>query len=268
MNDKNTIYKDSLLGKIPGDWEVGEFGYFAEIIMGQSPIGNTYNRNEDGVPLINGPTEFTEKYPIKVQWTTSPTKICNEGDILLCVRGSSTGRINIANEKYCIGRGVAAIRAKMNSDHSFLEFKVENIVSRILSLTTGSTFPNIDSQSLQKILVSLPPLPEQKAIARLLSTWDDAISKTQALIAKKELRKKWLMQNLLTGKKRLRGFENGNWKIKTLEEVLIPVSRPIDKPTTSFLALGIRSHGKGTFLKNDFDPSKIDMDTLFVVKRK
>ena len=53
------------------------------------------------VALINGPTEFTGKYPIKVQWTTSPTKICRVGDILLCVRGSSTGRLNIANEEYC-----------------------------------------------------------------------------------------------------------------------------------------------------------------------
>ena len=210
MKDKTTT-KPFYNSTIPSDWEVMEFGEFAEIVMGQSPEGNTYNQNGDGVALINGPTEFTEKYPVKVQWTTSPTKICREGDILLCVRGSSTGRLNIANEEYCIGRGVAAIRAKKNSNHSFLEFQIENIVNKILALTTGSTFPNINSQSLKRIKVSLPPLPEQKAIAHILSLMDTAINKNNLLIAKKELQKKWLMQNLLTGKKRLNGFK-GAWK--------------------------------------------------------
>jgi type I restriction enzyme S subunit len=210
MKDKATT-KPFYNSTIPNDWKVVEFGEFAEIIMGQSPGGNTYNQNGNGVALINGPTEFTEKYPVKVQWTTSPTKICREGDILLCVRGSSTGRLNIANEEYCIGRGVAAIRARKNSNHSFLEFQIENIVNKILALTTGSTFPNIDSQSLKRIKVSLPSLPEQKAIAHILSLMDTAINKNNLLIAKKELQKKWLMQNLLTGKKRLKGFD-GEWK--------------------------------------------------------
>lgn len=73
------------------------------------------------------------------------------------------------------------------------------------------------------------------------------------------------MQQLLTGKKRLRGF-NEEWEKRNLREVLIPTFRPTNKPNSSFLALGIRSHGKGTFLKREFDPSKIDMDTLYRVK--
>lgn len=218
MKEKTTA-KPFYNSSIPSDWEVMEFGEFAEIIMGQSPEGNTYNQNGVGVALINGPTEFTDKYPVKVQWTTSPTKICKEGDILLCVRGSSTGRLNIANEEYCIGRGVASIRAKKNSNHSFLEFQIENIVNKILALTTGSTFPNIDSQSLKRIKVSLPPLPEQKAIAHILSLMDTAINKNNLLIAKKELQKKWLMQNLLTGKKRLKGFEKEKWGLLKLGNV-------------------------------------------------
>ena len=109
-------------------------------------------------------------------------------------------------------RCVAAIRAKKNSNHSFLQFQTENIVSKILALTTGSTFPNIDSRSLRRIKVSLPPLPEQKAIAQLLSTWDNTITKTQALVAEKEQSKKWLMQQILGGKKRLKGFGKEKWK--------------------------------------------------------
>ncbi|MBL7113102.1 MAG: restriction endonuclease subunit S [Bacteroidales bacterium] len=212
-NKTRTFY----IHEFPGGWEVKKFEDFAEIVMGQSPEGNTYNRTGEGLALINGPTEFTERHPIKIQWTSSPTKICKKGDVLLCVRGSSTGRTNIADDIYCIGRGIAAIRGKKNNDQSYLEFQVERIVNQILKLTTGSTFPNIDSKSLKSIKILLPPLPEQKAIARVLSTWDEAIHKTNQLIDQKELRKKWLMQQLLTGKKRLPAF-GGEWKEVKISE--------------------------------------------------
>ena len=109
-------YKRTEVGVIPEDWKNVRLGDVAEVIMGQSPAGNTYNKNGLGTPLINGPTEFTDKYPIKIQWTTQPTKLCKPEDLLLCVRGSSTGRINIADDEYCLGRGVAAIRGRDNSD--------------------------------------------------------------------------------------------------------------------------------------------------------
>ncbi len=77
---------------------------------------------------------------------------------------------------------------------------------------------NISQESLRSIFVPLPPLPEQRAIAACLSTWDSAIQKTTQLLAQKERRKKWLMQQLLTGKKRLKGFE-GAWKEGHLGDV-------------------------------------------------
>lgn len=104
-------YKQTEVGVIPEDWDATTLGDVAEVIMGQSPKGNSYNRDGNGLPLINNPTEFTKKHPIKVQWTTEPTKLCKPLDLLLCVRGSSTGRMNIANDEFCLGRGVAAIRA-------------------------------------------------------------------------------------------------------------------------------------------------------------
>jgi type I restriction enzyme S subunit len=128
-------------------------GKAAEIVMGQSPEGSSYNRNGDGMPLINGPTEFTERFPVKIQWTDKPTKICRDGDLLLCVRGSTTGRMNIANDIYCIGRGVAAIRGGEHFLTDYLEHILLFNVEEILRLSAGSTFPNIDSHSLKKIQV-------------------------------------------------------------------------------------------------------------------
>lgn len=130
------------------EWHTTTLENVAHIEMGQSPPGSSYNKIGDGYPLINGPTEFTERLPVPKQWTTKPTKLCKPGDVLLCVRGSSTGRMNIANDVYCIGRGVAAIRAldeKASTD--FLEYLLHDITHRILSRTAGSTFPNIDKNS-------------------------------------------------------------------------------------------------------------------------
>ena len=103
------------------DWKVKTLGDVSEIIMGQSPEGDTYNTIGNGVPLINGPVEFTGKYPVKIKWTSKPTKYCQDKDVLFCVRGSTTGRMNIANDRYCIGRGVAAIRANTQSTSLFIE---------------------------------------------------------------------------------------------------------------------------------------------------
>jgi len=186
-----------------GAWGLRKLGDVSEIIMGQSPAGNSYNQNAIGIPLINGPTEFTEKYPIKIQWTSLPTKLCKEGDILLCIRGSSTGRMNISNDGYCIGRGIAAIRSKENSDGSFLEFQVQNAVKNILALTTGSTFPNIDGKSLKNIEVLHPPLLEQQAIAKILSNMDAEIEALKQKQSKYKTIKQGMMQDLLTGKTRL-----------------------------------------------------------------
>ena len=218
MNDIPAGYKQTEVGVIPEEWEAPRLGEAADVLMGQSPSGASYNRSGIGVPLINGPTEFTEKHPVKIQWTSEPTKYCRKGDVLLCVRGSSTGRMNISDDEYCIGRGVAAIRAKSGADTPFITYQVASAVQEILALTTGSTFPNIDGKSIRAIQISLPPLPEQRAIAGALSDVDALIGALDSAIAKKRDLKQAAMQQLLTGKKRLTGF-HGEWEVKTLQEI-------------------------------------------------
>jgi type I restriction enzyme S subunit len=85
------------------------------------------------------------------------------------------------------------------------------IERQFYQLLVGSNYPAINSSDVKKLKIPLPTPPEQKAIAQVLSTADAAIHTTEKLIAQKELRKKWLMQQLLTGKKRLKGF-GGEWK--------------------------------------------------------
>lgn len=148
----------------------------AEVVMGQSPPGTSYNSTGRGIPLVNGPTEFTARYPVKLQWTTEPTKKCKKGDILYCVRGSSTGRYNVADDVYCIGRGVAAIRAKENkASPAFIEQLLIYLTSSLLKKATGSTFPNLSKEAIESFEAKVPSFERQHKIGKMLATWDRAI---------------------------------------------------------------------------------------------
>jgi type I restriction enzyme S subunit len=95
---------------------------------------------------------------------------------------------------------------------------------KLKTIETGSTMKHLNVGDMISLNLPLPPLPEQKAIAHILSLMDNAINKNNLLITKKELQKKWLMQNLLTGKKKLRGFEKTKWKEIHIREVTKEVS--------------------------------------------
>ncbi|NOT49630.1 MAG: restriction endonuclease subunit S [Acidobacteria bacterium] len=203
-------------------WCEKELGAMSEIIMGQSPDGDSYNSKGVGTALINGPVEFTERFPVKTKWTSKPTKFCRDKDIIFCVRGSTTGRMNIANDVYCIGRGVAAIRANKKSSSEFIESLITRNLAGILTLATGSTFFSLDSKSLREFCIYFPDLPEQQKIAAFLSGVDEKIGQ---LLRKKELLtkyKKGVMQQIFDQKIRFKD-DNGNnfpdWEEKKLGEV-------------------------------------------------
>lgn len=152
--------------ELPKGWEWVRLDDVSTITMGQSPDGNSYNTEGRGVPLINGPVEFGEKpfsETLKTKFTTEPTKMCNKGDILICVRGSSTGRMNIAGFDACIGRGVAAIKPYIHA--KYLQYFILLSQKDILNSGKGSTFPNISHDQLRSIILPLPPYNEQVRIS-------------------------------------------------------------------------------------------------------
>jgi type I restriction enzyme, S subunit len=79
-------FEDSELGDIPKGWKVNSLESVSSVEMGLSPDSESYNVNGIGVPLINGPVEFGEYFPIKSKWTTSPTRMARKGDLIFCVR--------------------------------------------------------------------------------------------------------------------------------------------------------------------------------------
>lgn len=158
------------------DWEVSTLGELAEIIMGQSPKGSDCNSEGRGVPLLNGPTEFGSHHPHPTQFTTDPKRFSKTDDLLFCVRGSTTGRMNWSDKEYAIGRGLAAFRHKKGKGFkSFLKAVIDVKIPELLASATGSTFPNVSKNQLNDLKVFVPPLPEQKAIAHILGSLDDKI---------------------------------------------------------------------------------------------
>jgi len=128
----------------------------AKIVMGQSPKGETCNLVGDGKPLLNGPTEFGDFYPIAKQFTTAGNRFSIKGDILFCVRGSTTGRMNWADREYVLGRGLASIRHKKGNNYNhYLKYLIDTNLDSILKSTSGSTFPNLTSEMLNSFVINV-----------------------------------------------------------------------------------------------------------------
>ena len=165
------------------DWPMVELGEVCKIIMGQSPPGETYNIDGKGIPLINGPVEFGPKpfsRTIISKYTTAPTKMCREHDLILCVRGSTTGRMNIAGYSGCIGRGVAAIRSE--TSQLWVNYVINSLRDRIYQLGAGSTFPNVTAKDLAALQIPLPPLETQRQIVAGLEAEQTLIAANRELI--------------------------------------------------------------------------------------
>jgi len=144
--------------------------------MGQSPPGEAVHTDAVGLPLLNGPTEFGGHHPLPVQFTNEGRKLAKAGDLLFCVRGSTTGRMNWADQTYAIGRGVAAVRHKEDVRcQPFVRATIEAALPQLLAAATGSTFPNVSRDQLLDIEVPPMALGEQLGISEVLASLDDKI---------------------------------------------------------------------------------------------
>ena len=160
---------------VRANWKTKTLGEVADIIMGQSPPGDTVS-SDHGVALLNGPTEFGAHHPTPVQFTTDARKRAHPGDLLFCVRGSTTGRMNWADQEYAIGRGVAAIRHRDEAAlQPFVRGVIEGELPELLTQATGSTFPNVSAHQLAEIPYPNLGRSEQRAIAHVLGSLDDKI---------------------------------------------------------------------------------------------
>lgn len=184
----------------------------AHIVMGQSPDSSSYNET-NGISFLQGCSDFGQKSPHSRVFTTRPNKIAKKYSTLISVR-APVGTTNIANREYCIGRGLASI-FEINgvSINQFLHYTIQNAVPQLLQKAQGSTFEAISSDALRQLKVYCPDLQTQKRIAKILSTVDGQIEKTEAIIAKYQAIKQGMLHDLFT-----RGIDLATGKLRPTPE--------------------------------------------------
>lgn len=148
-------------------WETRWLSEVADINMGQSPPGSSYNQEGIGLPLIGGASDLGEVYPAPSKWTSQPSKTSQPGDIIICVR-ATIGDLNCADREYCLGRGVAGLTPKQGIEPGFLFHYLRSQHAELNARGTGSTFKQISKSTLVGLPVPLPPLNEQHRIVEYL----------------------------------------------------------------------------------------------------
>lgn len=167
-------------------FQEGVLSDIARVTMGQSPKKEFVSSTQEGLPLLNGPTEFGSSHPTPVQWSTSFSKTAEPGDILFCVRGSTTGRMNWADQQYAIGRGIASISAINPQERHFVRAAIDLVLPELLAAATGSTFPNVSRLQLSELPVALPSAAVRTEISGLLGALDDKIESNQTVVTRAE----------------------------------------------------------------------------------
>ena len=195
-------FEESVLGLIPKGWRVGLLSQVADVIMGQSPDGSTYNEDGVGMPLVNGPVEFGSFHPEKTKWTSAPTRLSKANDLIVCVRGSTTGKYVKSDGEYCMGRGVCAIRG-LNKNQPFVDLLFHFNINRLLSLATGSTFPSWNGPVLKNYTIVIPPLNIQHEFSNILKPIFDATSLNAEISKNLTSIRDTLLPRLISGQLRL-----------------------------------------------------------------
>ena len=224
-------YKSSPLGIIPEDWEVkkvkdvstikgriGYRGYTVDDIVdyGNGAISLSPSNIVDGKLQFNSVTSITwEKY-----YESPEIMLCN-GDIVMVKTGSSFGKVafvdNLPQEATINPQFVIINNIKCDNKWLCYLFDSDCIQKNVHKIVVGGAIPTMSQEEIANFKIAVPTLPEQQRIVSVLSLWDTAIAKQTALIEQLTLRKHGLMQQLLTGKKRLKGFREEWERIKAGE---------------------------------------------------
>ena len=193
---------DSEMGEIPEGWEVTSLKDCMSLTMGQSPPGSTYNGRGVGLPFFQGRSDFGFRYPERRRFCSAPTRIADPEDTMVSVR-APVGDINMAWERCCIGRGVAALRHRSGSS-SFTYHSVWAMQRELWKYEhTGTVFGAINKGQFEALKV-IEPEPRVVSAFDSMSRHLDArtrsnVSESRALVALRET----LLPKLISGETRV-----------------------------------------------------------------
>ena len=206
----------------PHGWDVETFTNIATVIAGQSPPSETYNDKGDGIPFLQGNSDFSLISPVPRLWCTAPAKSAVEGDTLFSVR-APVGEMNRADQDYAIGRGLAAIRPK-SCDADFLHQALQRWRWSLQRVAQGTTFDAVTARHFSQLSVCVPrDTREQAAIARILDAVDMALERTRAAVGRARvfdysLLHEVLERGLAPNRRSRRGLPR-HWTSRRVDEV-------------------------------------------------
>lgn len=195
-------------------WEIKKLGDVCKVIAGQSPKSQFYNQEGLGLAFYQGKKQFNKKFIGEpTVWTTKITKEAEKNDILMSVR-APVGPINFSTQRICIGRGLAAIRAK-NIDREFLFNFLLKHENEIVG-NTGAVFNSINKTQIKDIEIPIPLIEEQKRIVAILDEAFERIDKATENAEKNLANAKELFESYLQS---VFANPNDDWEEKSLNEV-------------------------------------------------
>jgi type I restriction enzyme S subunit len=204
-------------------WKKVRLEECAVITMGQSPASTTYNYEKEGIPFYQGNADFGDIYPKIKCYCTKPIKIANKEEILLSVR-APVGKINIANTRCCIGRGLCSIKVKENKcEMKFLYYLLKSKEKNLNERANGSTFKAINKNQISEIDFYLPNIEIQKKIVLILDKLVEILrDKKEILLQLEELSKSIFIEMFGDLSINNKNFEMK--KIKEIAEIFIGVT--------------------------------------------
>ena len=199
--------EDSPLGHIPKGWKAGNVVEGFNLTMGQSPPGDTYNEEGNGLPFYQGRTDFGFRFPTRRIYCSAPTRYAKSSDTLVSVR-APVGDINMANEECCIGRGVAAVRHKSGAT-SFTYHSMANLYPDFARFEAeGTVFGSINKDIFEKLRFVIPPMEIILAYERQAGPVDDQIRILEKQSRTLATLRNTLLPKLLSGELRVTEFES------------------------------------------------------------
>ena len=192
------VYNPELKREIPEGWGVEKLENIANITMGQSPKGTSYNEVGEGMLFFQGSTDFGWRFPVARQYTTEPSRIAEEDDILLSVR-APVGTLNIADTRCCIGRGLAAINSKVGAN-SYI-FNVMQDFKKLFDMmnSVGTTFGSITKDDLYSLKLIYPPNELLKKFDKSVNSFDIEIKNRSRQNQELSQLRDWLLPMLMNG---------------------------------------------------------------------
>ena len=193
-------------------WKETTLGEVAEVTMGQSPPGSSYNEAGDGLAFMQGSAEFGAVNPTPVKWCTDPSRIAETGDILVSVR-APVGDTNVADQRIAIGRGLAAVSAREDAALTpFIWTVIQLKVAELNSVSGSGMFASITGRNFRGLGILLPPLAEQKRIVDVIGAVDAYVASLESYAHAARTARAALLHELLT-------TNTKGWKETTLGEV-------------------------------------------------